>query len=65
LAGPFKFENKALTIAAKGKPAQTTSPVVAEAHEPAKSRYVRVIITIGVIFLVAAGLAVYTKKSKA
>jgi hypothetical protein len=65
LAGPFKFESKALTIAAKGKPAQTTSPVVAEAQEPVKSRYVRVIITIGVIFLVAAGLAVYKKKSKA
>jgi hypothetical protein len=65
LAGPFKFESKPFTIAAKGTPAQTTSHVVAEAQEPAISRRVRVIITIGVIALVAAGLALYTKKSKA
>jgi hypothetical protein len=65
LAGPFKFESKPFTIAAKGKPSQRTSPVVAEAERPAISRYVRVIITIGIIVLVATGLAVFNKKSKA
>jgi hypothetical protein len=62
VAGPFKIEGKAFTIAAKSKPAQTTSPVVAAADEPAESRYGVVIIIIGIIALAAAGIAIYKKK---
>ena len=63
VAGPFKIEGKAFTIAAKSKPAKTTPPIVAAAEEPAKSRYGAVIIIIGIIALAAAGLAIYKKKA--
>ena len=63
MAGPFKIEGKAYTIAAKSKPAETTSPIVAAPEEPAKSRYVAVIIIIGIIALAAAGMAIYKKKA--
>jgi len=59
------MESKAYTIAAKSKPAETTSPVVASADEPARSRYGAVIIIIGLIVLAAAGMAVYKKNAKA
>jgi len=62
MAGPFKIEGKAYTIAAKSKPSGTTSPLVAAAEEPVKSRYGAVIIIIGIIALVAAGMAIYKKK---
>lgn len=63
MAGPFKIEGKAYTIAAKSRPAETTSPIVAAAEEPAKSRYGTVIIIIGIIALAAAGMAIYKKKA--
>jgi hypothetical protein len=59
------MESKAYTIAAKSKPAETTSPVVASADEPARSKYGTVIIIIGIIVLAAAGLAIYKKNAKA
>jgi hypothetical protein len=64
VAGPFKIEGKAYTIAAKSSPAGTTSPIVAAAEEPVKSRYGAVIIIIGIIALAAAGLAIYKKNVK-
>jgi hypothetical protein len=63
MAGPFRIESKAFTIAAKSKPAGTTSPLVAAAEEPVKSRYGAVIIIIGIIALAAAGMAIYKKKA--
>jgi len=63
VAGPFKIEAKAYTIAAKSKPAETTSPIVAAAEKPAKSRYGAVIIIIGIITLAAAGMVIYKKKA--
>jgi len=63
MAGPFKIEGKAYTIAAKSKPAKTTSPIVAAAEKPVKSRYGTVFIIIGIIALAAAGLAIYKKKA--
>ena len=63
MAGPFKIEGKAYTIAAKSRPSGTTSPIVAAAEEPAKSRYGTVIIIIGIIALAAAGMAIYKKKA--
>ena len=63
VAGPFKIEGKAYTIAAKSEPAGTTSPIVASAEEPTKSRYGAVIIIIGIIALAAAGMAIYKKKA--
>jgi len=62
VAGPFKIESKAFTIAAKGRPAETTAPVVA-AEEPAKSRCAAVIIIIGIIALIAVAMALYKKKA--
>jgi len=63
VAGPFKIESKAYTIAAKSRPAETTSPIVASAEEPAKPRYGAVIIFIGIVALAAAGMAIYKKKA--
>ena len=63
MAGPFKIEGKAYTIAAKSKPAETTSPIVAAAEKPVKSGYGIVFIIIGIIALAAAGLAIYKKKA--
>ncbi len=63
MAGPFKIEGKAYTIAAKSKLAETTSPIVATAEKPVKSRYGTVIIIIGIIALAAAGMAIYKKKA--
>jgi hypothetical protein len=63
VAGPFSIEGKAFTIAAKSKPTETTSPVVATAEKPAKSNYTAAIIIIGIIALVAAGMAIYKKKA--
>jgi len=64
MTGPFKIESKAFTIAAKSKPAETTSPLVAAAEKPVKSRYGTVIIIIGIIALAAAGMAIYKKNAK-
>ena len=50
-------------MAAKSKPAETTSPLVAATEEPATSRYGAVIIIIGIIALAAAGMAIYKKKA--
>ncbi|MGB2862831.1 MAG: hypothetical protein WBC05_05845 [Sedimentisphaerales bacterium] len=63
VAGPFKIEGKAYTIAAKSKPSGTTSPIVAAAEKPVKSRYGTVIIIIGMIALAAAGMAIYKKNA--
>ena len=63
MSGPFKIEGKAYTIAAKSRPAETTSPLVAAVEEPAESRYGAVIIIIGIIALAAAGMAIYKKKA--
>jgi hypothetical protein len=63
VAGPFKMESKAYTIAAKSKLVETTSPLVAAAEEPAKPRYGAIIIIIGIIALAAAGMVVYKKKA--
>ena len=63
MAGPFKIEGKAYTIAAKSKPAETTSQIVAAVEEPAESRYGTVIIIVGIIVLAAAGMAIYKKKA--
>ena len=63
MAGPFRIEGKAYTIAAKSKPAGTTSPLVATAEEPVKPRYGTVIIIIGIIAVAVAGMAVYKKKA--
>ena len=65
MAGPFKIEGKAYTIAAKSKPPGTTSPLVAAAEEPVKPRYGAIIIIIGIIALAVAGMAIYKKKAKA
>ena len=65
MAGPFKIEAKAYTITGKSRPAETTSPIVAVAEEPAGSRYWAIIIIIGIIALAAAGMAVYKKKATA
>ena len=37
MAGPFKIEGKAFTIAAKSKPVKTVSPVVAAADKPVET----------------------------
>jgi hypothetical protein len=58
------METKTFTIAAKSKPSETTSPVVASAEEPAGPRYGIVIIIIGIVVLAAAGLAVYKINTK-
>ena len=63
MSGPFKIEGKAYTIAAKSRPAETTSPLVAAVEEPAESRYGAVIIIIGIIALAAAGMVIYKKKA--
>jgi len=63
VAGPFKIEGRTLTIAAKSKQAETTSPLVAAAEEPAKPKYGAIIIIIGIIALAAAGIAIYKKKA--
>jgi hypothetical protein len=65
VAGPFKIESKAFTIAAKSKTRETTSPLVAASEEPAKSRYIAVIIIAGIIALAGAGVLVYKKNAKA
>jgi hypothetical protein len=57
------MESKTYTIAAKSKPAETSSPLVAAAEEPAKPRYGAIIIIIGIIAVAAAGIAVYKKKA--
>jgi len=62
VAGPFKIEGKACTIAAKSTPVETVSPL-ASTEEPAKPRYGVVIIIIGIIALAAAGMAIYKKKA--
>jgi hypothetical protein len=58
------METKAFTIAAKSKPSETTSPVVALAEEPAGPMYGIVIIIIGIVVLAVAGLAVYKINTK-
>ena len=63
MAGPFRIEGKAYIIAAKSKPVETTSPLVAATEEPVKPRYGAIIIIIGIIVLVAAGMAIYKKKA--
>ncbi len=63
MAGPFRIEGKAYTIAAKSKPVETTSSLVAATEEPVKPRYGTVIIIIGIIALAAAGMAIYKKKA--
>jgi hypothetical protein len=63
VAGPFKIEGKAYTIAAKSKTVETTSPIVAAAEKPVKPKYGTVIIIIGIIALAAAGMAIYKKKA--
>jgi len=63
VAGPFRIEGKAYTIAARSKLAETTSPIVAAAEKPVKSRYGAVIIIIGIIALAVAGMAIYKKKT--
>jgi len=57
------MESKEYTIAAKSKPVETASPIVAAAEEPAKPRYGAIIIIIGIIALAAAGVAIYRKKA--
>jgi len=64
MAGPFKIEGKTCAIAAKSKPAAAASPLVAADEESAKSRYVAVIVIIGIIALAAAGMAIYKKKAR-
>ena len=59
------MESKTYTIAAKSKPAEIASPIVAEAEEPAKPRYGAIIIIIAIIALAAAGMAIYRKKATA
>jgi hypothetical protein len=63
VAGPFKIEGKAFTIAAKSKPVETASPIVAAVEKPAKPKYGAVIIIIGIIALAAVGMAIYKKKA--
>jgi hypothetical protein len=63
VAGPFKIEGKAYTMAAKSKPVETASPLVAAAEEPVKPRYGAIIIIIGIIALAAAGMAIYKNKA--
>jgi hypothetical protein len=58
------METKAFTIAAKSKPSETTSPVVASAKESAGPRYGTVIIIIGIVVLAAVGLVVYKINTK-
>ena len=57
------MESKTYTIAAKSKPVETASPIVAAAEEPAKPKYGAIIIIIGIIALAAAGIAIYKKKA--
>jgi len=57
------MESKAYTIAAKSKPVETTSPIVAAAEEPVKPSYGAIIIIIGIIAIAAAGIAIYKKKA--
>jgi hypothetical protein len=57
------MESKAYTIAAKSKPVETASPLVAAAEEPDKPKYGAIIIIIGIIALAAAGIAIYKKKA--
>jgi hypothetical protein len=63
VAGPFKIEGKAYTIAAKSKLAKTTLPLVAAADKPVKSRYGAVIVIIGIIAVAVAGMAIYKKNA--
>ena len=63
MAGPFKIEGKAYTIAAKSKPGAAASPLADAVEEPAESRYGAIIILIGIIALAAAGMAIYKKKA--
>ena len=65
VAGPFKIEGEAYTIAAKSKPAETTSPVAAAADKPVKTINVTAIVIIGIIALATFGLAIYKKNAKA
>jgi hypothetical protein len=64
VAGPFKIEGKAYTIAAKSKPVETASPVVAS-DEPVVTRHWPPVIIVGIlgILVVAAGIAIYKKKA--
>jgi len=52
-------------IAAKNRLAQKTSPLVAAAEESAKSRYLALIVILGIITVSAATMAVYVRKAKA
>jgi hypothetical protein len=65
VAGPFRIESKAYTIAAKSKPAETASPVVAASDEPVVTRRRSTVIIVGIlgILVVAAGIAIYKKKA--
>ena len=63
VAGPFKIESKALTLAAKSKPQGTTSPVIAAAEESRRSGYGGLILVIGIIALAIAGVVIYNKKA--
>jgi hypothetical protein len=61
------MESKAYTIAAKSKPDETGSPVVAATDEPVVTRHRPPVILIGVlgILAVAVGMAIYKKNAKA
>jgi len=63
VAGPFKMESKPYTIAAKSKPVEPATPIVAATEEPAKPKYGAIIIIIGIIVLSTVGIAVYKNKA--
>ncbi len=63
MAGPFKIECNTYTLAAKSKPVETASPLVAAAEEPVKPGYGAIIIIIGIIAVAAAGIAIYKKNA--
>jgi hypothetical protein len=69
VAGPFRIEGKAFTIAAKSKsiePADTVTPVVATADKPVTTRRRPPFIIIGILCIAAAaaGIAIYKKNAK-
>ncbi|MHC4207838.1 MAG: hypothetical protein ACYSTT_24555 [Planctomycetota bacterium] len=65
MAGPFRIECNTYTLAAKSKPVETASPVVAAADEPVTTRRKPPFIIIGIlcVALAAAGMAIYKKKA--
>jgi len=66
VAGPFRIEDKAFTIAAKSKPVETVTPVVATADKPVTPRRKPPFIIIGILCIAAAaaGMAIYKKNAK-